>query len=56
MPGGPPMMPHKAGGRVSRKEGGPVRGVKDGAGGAKGRMEKMKKYGSSAGKAVGMTK
>jgi hypothetical protein len=56
-PGGPPgMMPHKHGGAVSRKTGGKVRGVEDGAGGGKGRLEKIKMYGSPKGRATGMTK
>lgn len=54
-PGGPPMM-HAAGGRVGRATGGKVRGVKDGAGGGKGRMEKMKMYGEKAGKSTGYNK
>ena len=35
---------------MGRAVGGPVKGTKDGAGGGKGRMEKMKMYGDKAGK------
>jgi hypothetical protein len=47
VPGGP-MPPMRKGGAVKRASGGRVGGIKDGAGGGKGRLEKIKAYGDKA--------